>query len=73
MEPLKAIDEIAEKAQEIRRNDVRYRWLRKHLTDAHAIFRKADGFLHSFEFDCEGDIELDAAIDAAMCEQGANT
>ena len=49
----------------------RYRWLRKHATDTHANYRDVNGHLQSFDFDCEGDVELDAAIDAAM--KGANT
>jgi len=60
----------ANELRELRRDAARYRWLRKHLTDAHAVFMKEDRTLHSFYFDCEGDIDLDAAIDAAS--NGAN-
>ena len=54
----------------LERDAARYRWLREHVTDTHANYRDVNGHLQGFDFDCEGDVELDAAIDAAM--KGAN-
>lgn len=54
----------------LRKDAERYRWLRQHVTDTHANYRDVNGHLQSFDFDCEGDVDLDDAIDTAMA--GAN-
>jgi len=69
MKPLKAVDEIAEKAMEIRRNDARYRWLR---CGGWEVLQDSKYWQPERGFDGAVDAAmLDVSLNAAMT--GANT